>query len=173
MAIHAFSKFKIPVFWDNEFKQLNYVREKFNDPALLDLWQQQGYGPSVTGAMCDMRAPQPSWNSEFIKIFNDMGWHDVGTSYYRMSTGAVMPVHSDLYRKYVDIFKLHTHEHKIRRAVVFLEDWKSGHYSEVAGEPIVDWRAGQCVMWAYDTPHSAANLGLDDRYTLQITGHVW
>jgi hypothetical protein len=25
----------------------------------------------------------------------------------------------------------------------------------------------------YDTPHMAANIGLADRYTLQITGHLW
>lgn len=172
MAIPVFSEFKIPVFWDDEFKNLEYVHEKFNDRASLDLWQQQGYGPSVTGAMCDMRSSQPSWNNQFVKIFNDMGWKDIGTSYYCMSTGTVMPVHSDLYLKYVDIFKLQTREHSIMRAVVFLEDWKSGHYSEVAGCPIVNWRAGQCIMWSYDTPHSAANLGLDDRYTLQITGHL-
>jgi len=28
------------------------------------------------------------------------------------------------------------------------------------------------IEWAYDTPHMAANIGLEPRYTLQITGHV-
>jgi hypothetical protein len=26
--------------------------------------------------------------------------------------------------------------------------------------------------WTYDTPHMAANIGLEPRYTLQITGHI-
>ena len=42
--------------------------------------------------------------------------------------------------------------------------------SECMGEPVVGWRAGQVVEWQYDTPHMAANIGLEDRYTLQITG---
>lgn len=172
MVIPVFSKFHLPVFWDNEFKTLEYIHEEFNDKESLHKWERMGYSDKVTGAMCDMRSVQPSWNKKFIEIFNQMGWKDVGTSYYRMGTGTVMPTHSDLYVKYIDLFGLAGAEHRIRRCVVFLEDWKSGHYSEVANHPIVDWDAGQCVMWDYDTPHSAANLGEEDRYTLQITGWV-
>jgi len=36
---------------------------------------------------------------------------------------------------------------------------------------VVNWHAGQVVQWVYDVPHMAANIGLADRYTLQITGH--
>ena len=172
METPVFSKFHLPVFWDNDYKKLNYTHEEFNDRASLTRWQSMGYGPNVTGDMCDMRAVQPNWNSKFIEIFNQMGWQDVGTSYYRMGTGTVMPTHSDLYLRYVDLFNLRGRERSIRRAIVFLESWKSGHYSEVAGHPIVNWDAGQCVMWDYDTLHSAANLGEEYRYTLQITGHM-
>ena len=60
----------------------------------------------------------------------------------------------------------------IVRATVMLEDWKPGHYLEVNSVPYVNWRAGDTVEWVYDTPHMAANIGLEDRYTLQITGHL-
>lgn len=83
-----------------------------------------------------------------------------------------MPNHSDLYKRYIELFNLHGKEQTIRRALVLLEDWKSGHYLEALGEPIVNWVAGTVVEWPYDTPHMAANIGLEDRYTLQITGHV-
>jgi len=53
-----------------------------------------------------------------------------------------------------------------------LEDWKSGHYFEGMGNPVTQWRAGDAVEWDYDTPHMAANIGLEPRYTLQITGWV-
>ena len=101
-----------------------------------------------------------------------MGWKDIGTSYYRMGTGTILPTHSDLYLRYVDVFKLQGQEQKIRRAIVFLEDWRPGHYFEGAGHPTVNWHAGDVIEWIYDAPHMAANLGLDPRYTLQITGHV-
>jgi hypothetical protein len=89
-----------------------------------------------------------------------------------MKTGTVMPVHSDVYKRYIELFNLQGKETRIRRALVLLEDWQSGHYLEVANKPYVNWKAGDTVEWSYDEPHSAANIGLEDRYTLQITGWV-
>jgi hypothetical protein len=172
MATPGMFKFHVPVFWNNEFKELDYVNEEFNDTANLEQWTAQGYANKFTGDMCDMRRSQPSWNYQFIKIFQEMGWKDIGTSYYRMGTGTILPTHSDLYLRYIDVFKLQGQEHTIRRAIVFLEDWKSGHYFEGDGQPFVNWRAGDVVEWAYDTSHMAANLGTQPRYTLQITGHL-
>jgi hypothetical protein len=119
-----------------------------------------------------MRSQQPSWNQTFVDIYTEMGWKDIGTSYYRMTTGTILPVHSDLYVRYVQLFNLQGQEHRIRRVIVFLEDWKSGHYFEGAEKPVTQWHAGDAIEWVYDTPHMAANLGLEPRYTLQITGWV-
>jgi hypothetical protein len=172
MVIPGVNKYTIPVFWDDEFKNLNYVNESFNDPDSVNQWVNQGYYNRFTGDMCDMRSPQPSWNCKFLKIFSAMGWKDIGTSYYRMNTGTILPVHQDLYVKYIQLYNLKGLEHSIRRAVLFLEDWKSGHYGEYNGVAFVGWRAGDVIEWTYDLPHSAANLGIEPRYTLQITGHV-
>ena len=49
---------------------------------------------------------------KFIKHFESLGWKDVGTSYYRMNTGTVLPMHSDLYVKYIDLFNLQGQEQK-------------------------------------------------------------
>jgi hypothetical protein len=171
MATHAIVKYNLEVFWDEEFKRLNYITEPFNDPDSVNLWATQGYQGKIIGAMCDMRQQQPSWNNKFVQHFEALGWKDVGTSYYRMETGTVMPVHSDLYKKYVERFDLQGQEETIVRALVLLEDWKSGHYLEVMDVPYTEWKAGQVVEWTYNTPHMAANIGLEDRYTLQITGH--
>ena len=172
MATPEVSKLHIGKFWDDEYKNLNYVREPFNDPAITGTWVTQGYSGPFTGLMCDMRTPQPSWNQQFVDIFAARGWKDIGTSYYKMDTGVVLPDHRDLYKRYVELFDLAGLEHTIRRAIVFLEDWQSGHYAEYNHEPFVGWRAGDCMTWRNDTPHMAANLGLLPRYTLQITGHV-
>jgi hypothetical protein len=170
MAIHA--KYKIPRFWGIEYKLLDYIEEDFNDPESIRIWRHQGYNCKFTGYMCDMRSPQPEWNDKIIKIYSEMGWKDIGTSYYRMSTGTVLPTHSDLYVKYVKLHNLQGQEQRIRRAIVFLEDWKPGHYSEINGIGLVNWHAGDVLEWDYDTPHAAANIGIEDRYTLQITGWV-
>ena len=165
-------KYHIRKFWDDEFKHLNYVNEPFNDNENTRHWIDLGFPPKFTGDMCDMRSPQPSWNTAFIKMFEEMGWKDIGTSYYCMRPGTILPVHRDLYKKYVELFNLQGKETTIRRAVVYLEDWKSGHYAEFKERAFTGWRAGDVVEWYYDTPHLAANMGTEPRYTLQITGHL-
>lgn len=172
MVTHVTSKYHIPKFWDNEYTTLNYIQEPFNDPVSVSLWLSQGYQNKITGDLCDMRHKLPSWNQKFIDIYQAFGWKNIGVAYYRMHTGAVMPVHQDLYKRYITVFGLQGQECSIRRAVILLEDWQSGHYLELNGTPIVDWKAGDTVEWSYDTPHMAANIGLAPRYTLQITGHV-
>ena len=172
MATHEILKYYIPKFWDDEFKQLNYVNEHFNDIVSIENWMSQGYANKFTGDMCDMRSTQPSWNQRFVNIYTELGWKDIGTSYYRMGTGTILPTHSDLYLRYVELFKLQGQEHRIRRAIVFLENWKPGHYAEYNSTAKVDWQAGDVVEWCYDAPHMAANMGLEPRYTLQITGHL-
>ena len=159
-------------FWDNTYLDLEYSNETFNDARQIEHWRDQGYADRFTGDMCDMRYAQPTWNQRFIEIFAGQGWHNIGTSYYRMRPGTVLPTHQDRYVKYISLFNLQGLEHTIRRAVVFLEDWQPGHYAEYENRPFVDWQAGAVVEWKYDTPHMAANLGVTPRYTLQITGHV-
>jgi hypothetical protein len=162
----------IDPFWDDEYKRLDYSVESFNNLLDTERWLKAGYRGNFTGAMCDMRKQQPTWNQKFIDYFTGMGWQDIGTSYYRMDTGTILPVHQDTYKRYVELFNLQGKEHRIRRAIVFLEDWQSGHYLELKGVPVTRWSQGFIVMWAYDAPHMAANIGLTPRYTLQITGHV-
>lgn len=172
MATHEYKTYQLPVFWDDEFTKLDYINEPFNDPSDIARWLSQGYQSKVCGDLCDMRHRLPSWNERFISHYKSLGWQDIGCAYYRMTSGTVMPVHEDRYVKYIDLFDLKGREQQIRRALVLLEDWRPGHYLEVMGEPFVKWCAGTVVEWTYDTPHMAANIGLQPRYTLQITGHL-
>ena len=170
--MHTVKKYQLYKFWDDEYKNLNYINEPFNDVKLAAKWTALGYSNKFTGDMCDMRSTQPTWNQRVVDIFTAQGWRDIGTSYYRMNTGTVLPTHGDLYLKYIDLFNLQGQESSIRRAVVFLNDWEPGHYAEYCNEPFVNWLAGSTVEWSYDAPHMAANLGLTPRYTLQVTGHI-
>lgn len=172
MAIHEVIEYHIERFWDDEFKHIDYIQEPFNDPESVNLWISQGYQAKICGDLADMRHPLPSWSGKFIEMYEARGWRDVGIAFYRMRTGTVMPVHSDLYKRYIELFDLQGQEHTIRRALILLEDWKPGHYLEALSKPYVNWSAGDVVEWIYDVPHSAANIGLEDRYTLQITGHL-
>ena len=164
--------FNIAPFWDDEYKTLDYKKEKFNDIGTQIVWEDAGFRGPFGGHMCDMRYPQPSWNLKFVDFFSSMGWQDIGTSYYRMDPGSSLPLHVDTYRRYVELYNLHGKENTIRRAIVFLEPWQSGHYAECDNIPYTNWIAGFTIVWVWDAPHVAANMGMSPRYTLQITGHV-
>lgn len=172
MVIPAVIEYHIEPFWDNQYKHIDYVQEPFNDPVTAAQWTTQGYGSKICGGLADMRHQLPVWTSKFVDIYQTLGWKDIGIAFYRMSTGTVMPVHQDLYKRYIEVFGLQGQEHTIRRALLLLEDWQPGHYLEVNGHGYVNWRAGKTVEWYYDVPHMAANIGLTDRYSLQITGHL-
>lgn len=170
MATHE--TFNINPFWDDEYKLLDYKKEQFNDPATMIEWEDLGFRGPFGGHMCDMRSKQPSWNNKFIDFFASRGWKNIGTSYYRMDAGSMLPVHVDTFKKYINLFNLEGKEHTIRRAVVFLDDWQSGHYAECNGIPYVNWIKGFSIQWTWDSPHIATNMGITPRYTLQITGHL-
>lgn len=169
--MHQSKTYHIDRFWNDEFKQLEYHQEAFNDPTRVQKWLELGFSERICGYMCDMRRPQPAWNHKFIDFFHKQGWQDVGTSYYKMLPGTILPMHEDTYKNYIQRFRLQDIAHNIHRAIVFLEDWSQGHYFDCMGQAFVHWKAGDVVEWLYNTPHSAANLGFQDRYTLQITGH--
>ena len=56
------------------------------------------------------------------------------------------------------------------RANIFLEDWKSGHYLEFDEKPYTHWKANEGFVINQDVIHLSANAGLEDKYTLQVSG---
>lgn len=156
-------------FWGQLHRDLPYIHESFNNDHDVELWRSLGYTQSrFTGDMYDMRFPEPDCIGavrEFIPIEN-FAW-----SFYRMRPGDTLPEHRDIYLRYREIYNV-ADTAQIRRYIIFLEDWQSGHYLEIDGAPILQWRAGEGVYWHGDTPHLAANIGKTPRYTLQITGTI-
>jgi hypothetical protein len=157
----------IKPWWGIKHRQLAYKNEPFNDPITQARWNALGFNQTrFTGDMYDMRNPEPGWLGNFRNCFQ---FRHFSWSVYRMEPGTTIPEHIDTYSKFKEIYQL-SDDTNIARALVFLEDWASGHYLELAGEPIVKWKAGDWVCWSNDLPHIAANVGTTNRYTLQITG---
>lgn len=154
---------------NNSHRGLTMVREDFNDEEQLKAWRLQGFTPR-TGAMFDMRyANQPALTQQLIDYVQKQNFEHIGVSYYRMDPGDNLPYHKDTYKKYISVFNLEERKQNIVRYIFFPEHRKPGHIFEVDGN-IINWRAGDWVSWRYDTPHMAANFGIEPRYTIQVTG---
>ena len=163
----------IKPFWNAEYKNLDYRKEVFNDEYAIDEWRKQGYDNDVdyfSGKMANHYDPLPSWHNKILDwVEEEFQLKDVGCCYYRMDTNDIIPNHSDAYNVYTK--KFNCKQENVHKILVFLEDWKSGHYFEVEGNPFTEWKSGDYISWVGNTEHFAANIGIEYRYTLQITGH--
>jgi hypothetical protein len=155
---------------NNEHRQLNYIREPYNDSSEIKKWREIGFTHEhFTGEMYDMRNPEPNWMKlsvlKTLFPYEHLSW-----SFYKMTTGVILPRHVD---KFVRFRKIHDCSNKvIVRALIMLEDWQQGHYLDMADSPIVNWKAGDYAVWTSAVPHTAANIGWTNRYTLQLTGLI-
>jgi hypothetical protein len=153
--------------WSGAYKNLTYINEPFNDPISLKEWRDLGYTQTkFTGDMYDMRQEEPEWMFAITEAFP---WRYFSWSVYRMNPGATLPMHGDTYARFRE---LHNWTGDVHRAVVYMEDWQSGHISEIEDTVITGWKAGDYIVWKNDTQHLAANVGKTSRYTLQITGVI-
>lgn len=158
----------IEPFWQLKHREFDYKKQPITVEETT-AWEQQGYDyvKSFTGSMYDSRNPMPEWVNQFGGLF---GLKNQTYNFYKMKTLEIMPTHSDHFRTYMRVFNT-THEN-VYRVLIMMEDWKPGHYLEVDGVGIVNWRAGDYYMWENFCPHAASNIGIDDRYSLQITGEL-
>lgn len=154
------------VIWNDDYKYLKYVRQPIT-PLEVETWRSKGYDyvKSFTGTMYDNSNPMPAWTKKLEMAF---GLYNQTYTFYKMDTLEIMPTHSDHFRTYQKIYNVDIS--KVWRALLMLEDWKPGHYLEINGEAFVNWKAGDWFAWQGDYPHAAANIGVEPRYTLQVTG---
>ena len=150
----------------NEYKNLTYEKHPAYQDDITE-WKRQGYThTSFTGAMHVVK-------EDYIwldKIAEKIGLSNCGFTFYKMSTGDIMPRHKDHFNMYQKIYNVE--KSKVWRAVVVLQDWEPGHYFDIEHRAIVNYKRGEFVLFDAFCEHSAANLGLKDRYTLQITGQL-
>jgi len=153
--------------WQDEHTEFNYVKQPIKDSE-IDVWKTKGYyHSSFSGGMYDSRNPMPEWVDY---VANKIGLSNCGYVFYKMDTLDIMPTHVDHFETYERIFGV-TRENTYR-ALVFMEDWKPGHYLEFNGVAVTNWSAGDYALWSADVPHAASNIGILPRYTLQITGEL-
>lgn len=154
-------------WWDDSFQKLDYIYTPLNNPVHYEEWIRQGYrGVTLNGGSYDQSRPMPEITQPFFNLFD---WENTTVCFFRMLTLEVLPRHSDQFTRYREVFQIENPE-SIWRAIIFLEDWSSGHWFEIDDKPIVPWRRGDYVAWNYDTIHAAGNFGTKPRYTCQITG---
>ena len=104
-----------------------------------------------------------------LSHLNVKGWQNFAWCFYKLTPGRWLPPHKDHFKNYCNYYKI-SNKNKIMRTIVFLEDWKPGHYFEVNNKPCVNWKAGQYILLDQTMWHRSGNVGVDKKYTAQVTG---
>jgi len=91
----------------------------------------------------------------------------VGYLFTKLESGHVVPPHKDHFKSFAKYHNVPVSA--IKRRLVFIEDWKSGHFFQVNNRVFTDWRSGDFIEWTQKDRHLGGNFGLDPRYVLQIT----
>jgi hypothetical protein len=151
------------------YENIEYINKPFSDKSTIEQWKSLGHDyKKYTGLMRDQSQELPKWCFELAK---EVPLKNSTITLYCMTPGTIMPEHSDMFYRYRQIMNLKSTDN-VGRVVIFLEDWKSGHYFEIDKNPIVNWEKGDYILWQNDIPHIAANLGKENRYTMQVTGII-
>lgn len=106
----------------------------------------------------------PDWVHELAKLVpQDFDHHVV--SVIRIDPGNTVPLHRDKHY----ILQQKFGPGATWRYLIFLEDWRSGHYFELCGQPIVNWRQGDYIKFNRDDWHLGGNMGTESFYSAQVT----
>ena len=138
----------------NEYKNLGYEKHPAYEGDITE-WKRQGYThTSFTGEMKVVKGDYIWLN----KIAEEIGLSNCGFTFYKMSTGDIMPRHADHFNMYQKIYNVE--KSKVWRAVVVLQDWEPGHYFDIEHRAIVNYKRGEYVLFDAHCEHSAANICL-------------
>lgn len=117
------------------------------------------------------------WPAELTDLANSLGFEDPPLQkVLKQSPGQMFPLHIDVYQDLRSEEQQQgpdmTFDPGIRRVFVALNDWQPGHYYQIGNSVWHNWQAGDAVTFRWGVPHSTANSGNTDRYTLILTGQV-
>jgi hypothetical protein len=111
---------------------------------------------------------------DFEEIGRQLGMEVVTISTIKQPPGCVVPYHRDTFfqinQRYPD------RKEKKVRANIYLENYKLGHFIQYTLDndfhTSTKWKAGQGFLWDSEVLHLSANAGLEDKYTMQISGFL-
>ena len=106
----------------------------------------------------------------FDKIGQKLNMEVITISSICQPPGCIVPLHRDTF---FQVNKRHPERTELKvRANIYLEDWKLGQFIQYDNEISVKWQAGEGFMWDSTHLHLSANAGMQNKYTLQVSGFL-
>lgn len=107
---------------------------------------------------------------DYEKIGSQLGMEVITVSTICQPPGNIIPIHRDTF--YLINQRYPTRTDLKVRANIYLEDWKLGHFVQYNNEISTHWNAGEGLLWDSSILHLSANAGMQNKYTLQVSGFL-
>lgn len=139
---------------------------------LTDIHEQYG---GLPGSYCyeNTKIHQLWWTNDdidFAELGSQLGMEVITVSSICQPPGCVVTLHRDTFyqinKRYPDRTDLKV------RANIYLEDWKLGQFIQYDNEISAKWKVGEGFMWDSTHLHLSANAGMQNKYTLQVSGFL-
>lgn len=157
--------------WNIEyFYNLNYSWSTHQDAEIVDQYVTSGHSREKL-SLYNYHSPNPMpkcVDEYIVPHFTFLNKVAVAVNYFK--PGHYLPLHTDLYRRYVAVEKVDPT--KIVRYMVMLENSSPGQILQIQDRCIGFWYSGDCFYWNYDDPHAFYNFSMKDRYAIQVTGVI-
>lgn len=120
-------------------------------------WKTTNFDPKITF----------SWEN---LILRELPLDHAILAVHRQDPGQVLPWHQD---RFFMLRRLYPDDKRpIYRFLMFMEDWKIGHILEIENTILSNWKKGDVIVWHPGTLHLSANVGLEKKWTCNITGFL-
>jgi hypothetical protein len=111
---------------------------------------------------------------DYADIGQQLGIDVITVSTILQPPGCIVPLHRDTFYQ-INKNYLNRTELKVR-ANIYLEDWKVGQFIQYQVDngykTSVDWNQGEGYLWDSSVLHLSANAGMQNKYTLQVSGFL-
>jgi len=115
-----------------------------------------------------------SANDDIKNLSSQLDIEPITVSTILQPPGCVIPLHRDTFyqinKKYPD-----RTDTKVR-ANIFLEDYKLGQFIQYIENDkihtVVDWKKGDALVWDHNILHLSSNAGMENKYTMQLSGFL-
>jgi hypothetical protein len=144
---------------------------------LTDIHESFGGFPD-TYSLSNTTIHQLWWGTEdidFQELEKQLGIEVITVSTIKQPPGNIVPIHRDTF---FQIKQRHPDRKEPKvRANIYMEDWKVGHMIQYQNQwrewkTSDHWIKGQGFIWDSEPLHVSANVGFQDKYTMQVSGFL-
>jgi hypothetical protein len=161
---------EFPQYWSSlVVDPTTFAWDKIGEEYAAELEKNRtwGYTPENTRSWTTL-ATKPQLTMEWEEgIANQLPLTNWISRPTMQTPGNVMPWHCDNFYYFK---RNYPNQEFVIRFVIFMQDWQIGHVLQAGDSIISHWKAGDVIVWHPERMHLSANIGYNNKWTINTTG---